>query len=230
MGSFDPTTQKGRTRVQRPPLSLRVVLSSVGTISITCAMALVMLTPAIQTHAAPLRIGDAHGYTSLAGVWRTFSPRPAHSSKQPPSPYSVIGGNGGGTCPSGTFLYTGSLAQYNCYGIIYDGSANGVWLRTGGSNTFGIAHFETHNLSIGSVETIIEMSSYGIRQSNSRYLYGAYFEIDNYPAQFVQVYEGRSSPNVSGVDGNELGVVTAYCEDEYGNEEQICPNWVKETL
>ncbi len=80
------------------------------------------------------------------------------------------------------------------------------------------------------VEDVIARSAYGIQQDvNGRYLYGEYYQdpeggID----QYVNVIEDRTTAPVS--DGQEVGVVTAYCEDADGNEEDTCPDWVNQTV
>lgn len=201
-------------------------------VTILATLALAALVGILNTptmYAAP-RLSNTYQRTDLApqGTWKTLTPS-SHSPNVPVPPP-----NGGGNCPSNATKYSGSLAPWNCYEIVRDGELHGVWLRVGstGNSGFGVLHFTEHNLYITSVEAVIESQEYGIKQSNGRYLYGAYFEEPNGgTAQYVQVYEERGPSNKSGVnDGGEFGVVTAYCEDEYRNEEQICPDWVNETL
>ena len=201
----------------------------------TIASMLILLAGIASFHPASVHAAGLPSSAKLQsgapkGTWKFFA---LPSGRSTVTPASVVGGGGGGSsCPYNATLYTGSLAPYNCYAVAYDGDGHGVWLRDGGVNTFGVAHFQTHNLEPWAVEAVVSMEQYGLRQSNGRYLYGAYFQDpDGFVDQQVLVFEERGKPSVSGVtDGNELGVVTAYCEDEFGNEEQLCPDWVNATL
>jgi len=49
------------------------------------------------------------------------------------------------------------------------------------------------------------------------------------PTQYVEVYEERGRDSGS-PDKNEMGVVTAYCRSSSYTEENLCPDWVNDTL
>ncbi len=187
----------------------------------TTFLSISTLAESKTVHASSLNIATS---STHSGMWKIYSPRGANPKAIPPPP--------GGNCPSNALNYSGNLAQYNCYEISYDGASHGVWTRQGTPNTFGLQHFLPHNLEFHVVDDVISGSSQGSRQPNGRYFYGAYHaNPDGGLDQFVQIFEERGRPNDTRVnDGNELGVVTAFCEDEYGNQEQLCPDWVNQTL
>ncbi len=200
-----------------------------------------LLTPLLGAAALSASLiggyGHAHANGTLqpaatppTGTWKALTPRSMAMTKV--KPYMLPPDQSG--CPSGSEDYPGGDGIYNCYGVSYDGEGHGVWIREGyndaNNNGFGYTHFyNKHNINIGPVEAVIANNAYGIEQPNGRYLYGEYFvapqgEID----QYVNIYEDRSGAPVS--DGNEKGVITAYCEDQNGNEESRCPDWVNATL
>jgi|GEM_PF-6807906 hypothetical protein len=112
------------------------------------------------------------------------------------------------------------------------GRGHAVWVRQGrsGSSGFGYLHaYVDHNLDLHTIETVIRNNSHGIRQSNGRYLYGEVFRVKGRPTQYVEVYEERGRGSGS-PDKNEMGVVTAYCRSSSYTEENLCPDWVNDTL
>lgn len=122
---------------------------------------------------------------------------------------------------------------YSCLAAQADGSGHLVIIRYGksGDSGFGYLHaLIDHNLDLGPMEGVIENSANGIRQSNGRYLYGAFHrapkkgEVD----QYVNIFEERGK--APDKDGHELGVVTAYCQGPGHSFEAKCPDWVNETL
>jgi len=181
-----------------------------------------------QAHATSITQSTA---TPPSGHWVVLAPRSI--LRRVPSPDMLPIDESG--CPPNV-AYSGSESEWNCYAVPQDGSGHDVWIREGYANSyndngFGYNHFnEKHNLELGPVEDVIARSAYGIQQDvNGRYLYGEYYQdpeggID----QYVNVIEDRTTAPVS--DGQEVGVVTAYCEDADGNEEDTCPDWVNQTV
>lgn len=183
------------------------------------------VSPSFTTYASP---GTGHPTTLSAvgaGTWKTLKPSSHQSASSGITP-KVYGGPGGSTCPSGSYSYSGSNAQYNCIDVTADGSGHGVWTRQGDGN-YGYTHFFTpHNVWMSTVSAVIAAQAYGLYQSSTgRYLYGAYHVNSNGDVdQYINIYESRNAAPAP--DGNEIGVITAYCQGPGRSFEQYCPDWV----
>jgi hypothetical protein len=139
----------------------------------------------------------------------------------------------GSECP-GSAIYPGDDAIWTCHSITFDNGGVGhpVWLRQGrsGSNGFGWLHaLLDHNVQDWTIEHIIQINAAGEKQSNGRFLYGAKFIVKGKPVEYAVLFEERKRGSGS-PDVGELGVVTAYCKNAAGNNQNQCPDWVNETL
>jgi hypothetical protein len=177
----------------------------------------------------PVALGSpahaAAGAGAPAGQWVASAPiRVSDVLITGVQPDGVVRSN----CPKGMPLN----GPYRCLAAQADGSGHLVIIRYGksGSSGFGYLHaLVDHNLDLGPMEGVIANSQNGIRQSNGRYLYGAFHvapkgQVD----QYVNVFEERGE--AANKDGHELGVVTAYCQGPGHSYEAKCPEWVNETL
>lgn len=133
-------------------------------------------------------------------------------------------------CRPGTTGYPPPNDRFDCLGFYRDNANAGhpVLLRRGASGATGFGYLHAlidHGLDENSIATIIVNSAAGQIQDNGRFLYGMRYEVDGVGIVAVEVYEQRQPPD-DFVDGDGLGVVTAFCVGFDG----LCPEGVNESL
>jgi hypothetical protein len=119
-------------------------------------------------------------------------------------------------CPSGTTNYIGPAQPYSCLAVYSDNAGRGhpVPLRQGHADPagFGLLHaLQDHNVDEQTIATIIVNNAAGVAQGNNRFIYGLRFEVAGLGLVAVEVLEDRN-PSTAAPDGQELGVLTAYCK------------------
>lgn len=141
-------------------------------------------------------------------------------------------------CPANTGNsadYPGAKAPYLCHSAVQDPLGNTVILRQGRSNgsgpgAFGWLHtLQDHNVEDHTIEKVVS-SATGISAPNRRKRYIAEFRSNDQSVMSVWV-EIDPAPSNSAPDSEGFGVVTAYCKiPSNANPENLCPDWVNDTI
>lgn len=210
-------------------MNVRAILTGVVVLSTALCASLPVSAKSVPHHITPSVTPAGHW---VAGIVPQIRQQlgihtPATSTTSRTQPQYIVSPSGG-SCPPNT-TYSGANAKYSCMATVPDGSGHVVWIRQGYNTSagkgFGYEHFyNKHNVWLSTVSNDIQNNQSGIYQSKTgRYLYGEYYVGSNGQVdQQVLAFESRNSAPV----GNEMGIITAYCQTGSGGYEAKCPNWV----